>query len=133
MTMKNSKLLKLVLLVSGLIAIGIGAVILFMPATFYATYGIELGSDASLVNEIKAPGGGLLAMGLLMLAGVFIGDFAFASTVIASAVYSSYGLSRLLSMAIDGMPDGGLVAAAAFELAIGAVSLLALLRYRKTG
>ena len=130
--MKTSKLLKFVLLVSGLTAIGIGSAILFVPATFYATYGIELGSDASLANEIRVPGGALLATGLLMLAGVFLGEFAFASTVIAAAVYLSYGLSRLLSMAVDGLPDGGLVGAAAFELAIGTVSLLALLRYRKT-
>ena len=130
--MKSSNLLKLVLLASGLIAIGIGSAILVAPANFYATYGIELTGDASLASEIRAPGGALLAMGLLMLAGVFVAEFAFASTAIAAAVYLSYGLSRLVSMAIDGSPDGGLVAAAALELAIGAINLLALLRYRRT-
>ena len=130
--MKNSKLLKLVLLVSGLIAIGIGSAILFVPATFYATYGIELGSDASLANEIRAPGGALLAMGVLIVAGVFVAELTFASTVIAAVLCLSYGLSRLMSMATDGLPDGGLVGAAAFEFAIGAASLLALLRARKT-
>lgn len=128
--MKNSKILKLVLSASGLIAIGIGGAILFMPAEFYAMYGIELANDASLASEIRAPGAALLVSGLLMLAGVFVAKFAFVSTVIATAVYSSYGLSRLFSMAVDGMPDSGLVEAAAFELFIAATCLFALQRYR---
>ena len=76
--MNNSRLLKFTLLGSGLTAIGIGSAILLFPATFYATYGIELASDASLASEIRAPGGALLAMGLLMLSGVFVAGFAFA-------------------------------------------------------
>ena len=131
-TMKDSAILKVVLLVSGLIAIGIAGAILFAPEAFYATYGIELGSDASLANELKAPSGALLAAGLLILAGVFKSEFAFASTATASAIYLSYGLSRLSSMAIDGLPNDALVGAASFELIIGAVCLLALLRFRNT-
>jgi len=132
MTMKTSIPFKILLLVSGLIAIGIGGAILFDPASFFMTYGIELGNDASLFNEIRAPGGTLLALGLLMLAGLFSAEFRFTSITIAAAVYLTYGLSRLLSIAIDGWPDGGLVGAAAFELLIGAASLLALMRYRNT-
>jgi len=131
-SIKNSALLKVVLLLSGLIAIGIAGAILFAPEAFYATYGIELGNDASLVNELKAPSGVLLVTGLLMLAGVFRSEFTFVSTVTASAIYLSYGLSRLLSMAIDGMPNGALVGAASFELVIGTFCLLALLRFWKT-
>ena len=131
--MKNSTVIKLVLLVSGLLAAGVGGAILIAPADFYATYGIKLGGDASLANEVRAPGGALLATGALMLAGVFVARLAVVSTVIAAAVYLSYGLSRLLSMAVDGSPDGGLVGAAAFELTIGAISLIALLRYRMSG
>jgi hypothetical protein len=129
--MKNSKLLNGLLLISGLIAIGIGGAILFVPAAFYGTYGIELGSDASLINEIRAPGGALLVTGLLILPGAFVVEFAFASTVIAAAAYLSYGLSRVVSMSIDGMPDAGLVGAAGFELVIGVAALFALLRYRR--
>ena len=131
-TMKDSALLKVVLLVSGITAIGIACAILFAPEAFYATYGIELGSDANLANELKAPSGALLAAGLLMLAGVFNREYAFASTATAAAVYLSYGLSRLSSMAIDGFPTGALIAAASFELVIGTVCALALFRFRKT-
>jgi hypothetical protein len=52
------------------------------------------------------------------------------SLTTASVVYLSYGLSRLLSMAMDGLPHSGLVSAAGIELGIGAACLLALLRAR---
>jgi len=58
--MKNSKLLKSILNIFGLIASGVGAAILFSPVAFYATYGIEPGGNISLLNEIRAPGGALL-------------------------------------------------------------------------
>ena len=65
-----------------------------------------------------------------MLAGVFRTELVGVSLTTASIVYLSYGLSRLLSMALDGLPHSGLISAAGIELAIGAVCLLALLRTR---
>lgn len=128
--MNTTKALNCGLLISGLIAAGIGAAILVAPGPFYATYGIELGGDASLLSEIRAPGGALLALGLLMTIGAFVPALRFASTVVAAAVYLPYGLSRLLSMAIDGLPDTGLIGAAVLELAIGAAALVAVRRQR---
>lgn len=129
--MRISKPLKLMLLVSGLIATAIGGAILFIPDAFYSTYGIELSNNVSHINEIRAPGGALLAMGVLIMAGAFVAGLTFTSTVIATVLYLAYGFSRLLSMAADGLPDGGLVWAAGLELIIGTVSLYALLRASK--
>lgn len=120
------------LLASGLIAAGIAAMILFAPNTFYAGYGIEIGANVSLANELKAPAGLLLLAGLLMLAGVFRSKFAISSLATATAVYLSYGLSRILSMANDGVPHSGLVSAATIEVAIGAICFVDLMRHRKT-
>jgi len=129
--MKNSKLLKTTLFVSGLIATAVGAAILFMPVAFYATYGIELGDSVSLFNEIRAPGGSLLASGILMLLGAFVTKLTLTSAVVSSLVYLSYGLSRILSITLDGMPDQGLVLACVFEIAVGLVSVFALVKYRE--
>lgn len=128
--MENSKTLKSILFVSGLIAAGIGGAILFTPEVFYAPYGIDLGANYSLLNEVRAPGGALLASGLLILSGAFISKLAFASTLIGALLYLSYGLSRILSMAIDGMPDDRLVQATALELVIGLACIVALGKYR---
>ena len=129
--MQPTKTLRFLLISSGLIAIGIGASILFTPAQFHATHGIELGTDANLLSEVRAPGGALLVLGFLMLSGVFVKSFTLASTSIAAGVYLAYGMSRLLSIALDGVPDTGLVGAAAIELGIGAACAVALVRSRK--
>ena len=122
---------RLFLLASGLIAVAIAATILFAPDAFYAGYGIRVAGNASLANELKAPAGALLAAGLLMLAGVFRPRYAALSLATAVVVYLSYGLSRVASIVTDGIPHRGLVDAAAVELFIGAVCLLALLRVRR--
>ena len=70
----------------------------------------------------------LLVLGAMMLVGAFSRSFTLASTSIAAAVYLAYGASRLLSIALDGMPDPGLVGAAAIELVLGAVCAVALVR-----
>ena len=54
-----------------------------------------------------------------------------ASLATAAAVYLSYGLSRILSMASDGVPHSGLVSAAVIEVAIGAVCFVDLVRHRR--
>ena len=119
------------LLASGLLASGIAATILFAPDAFYTPYGIDVGSNVNLANELKAPAGVLLVAGLLMLTGVFRAELAVLSLTTATVVYLSYGLSRLLSMTTDGFPNGGLVSAAVLEIVIGVACLFVLVRLRR--
>lgn len=121
------------LLGSGLIAVGVATIILFAPGDFYAGYDIDISSNVSLVNELKAPAGVLLIAGLLMLVGVFRAQATVLSLTTATTIYLSYGLSRFMSMAIDGVPHSGLVGAAVLETGIGVICFLDLTRYRKTG
>lgn len=127
--MKNSIVLKIILFISGLIAIGIGGTILTMPAAFYATNGINLEGNINLLNEIRASGGALLASGILIILGAFITKLTFTSTVISTLLYFSYGLSRILSIVLDGMPSEGLVQAVILELIIGLFCIFAFLKY----
>ena len=115
---------RVVLLLAGFTAVGIPTAILLAPDAFYASYGISLGQDVNLANEMKAPMGLLVAAGLLMLAGAVRADMTIAALAIATSVYVSYGLSRVTSFAIDGLPNGALVGAAAFELMLGAACLV---------
>ena len=123
---------RLVLLLSGLVAVSIAGTILMAPDLFYAGYGIQVGSNATLANELKAPAGALLVAGLLMFAGVFRSKLIVVSLITATLVYLSYGMGRVLSIAIDGIPHSGMVGAAGIEIVIGAVCLLTLLRVRRT-
>lgn len=129
--MKNSKVLTAILIMAGLVAAVIGAEILFMPRVFYTGYGVELGGNLSLLNEMKASGGVLLASGILIMAGAFIIKLRFTATLVSTLIYLSYGLSRVMSIGIDGMPDGGLIQAAFMEIMLGLVSFFALLKYRE--
>ena len=123
---------RIVLLLAGFTAVAIAATIIAAPEAFYASYGISIGQDINLANEMKAPMGLLAAAGMLMLAGAIRADLTVASLAVATAVYLSYGLSRLSSMAIDGLPHNALVAAASFELLLGAACLALLMRARGT-
>lgn len=126
MSLKGLLTRKLVLLFSGLVASGIAATILFAPDAFYAAYEIELAGNTNLTNELKASAGPLFVAGLLMLSGVFRAKLTFVSLAAATAIYLAYGLSRFLSIAVDGVPHSGLVGAAIFEISIGVICLLAL-------
>ncbi|MEM1453374.1 MAG: DUF4345 domain-containing protein [Planctomycetota bacterium] len=123
-----TKTQRILLVVSGLIAAGIGASILATPAQFHATHGIDLAGDPSLLSEVRAPGGALAVLGGMMLIGAFVRSFTTASLAIATAVYLAYGASRLVGFGLDGMPHPGLVQAAVAELVIGAVCAVALVR-----
>ena len=130
--MKQSKVLKTILFVSGLIGVVFGGAILFMPVAFSATNGIDLSGNINLLNETRPAGGALLACGTVILAGAFLTELTFTATVISTVMYLAYGSSRLLSIAIDGLPVESLIQATIVETLIGMLSVFALLKYRKT-
>ena len=121
---------KLLLLVAGALLTLIGTLIIASPGEFFAANQIELGPNPSLLNELKAPAGLLLAAGIYMLGAVFARGLADTATALAALVYLSYAAARALSMGQDGMPAAGLVQAAALEAVIG-LACVALLVYRR--
>ena len=127
--MENSRMLKTVLFVSGLIATGVGGLILFTPQTLYVASGIELGHNIIQLSEVRAAGGALFASGVLIMSGAFVARLAFTSAMVSTVLYLSYGVSRVLSMAIDGMPSDGLVQATVLEMAIGLTGVFVLVKY----
>ena len=129
--MKNSKTLKATLIISGFIGVYIGVEILFFPISFYATSGIDLGSNVSLLNEIRAPGGALLLSSVLIIMGAFVPRLTFTSIILATLLYLSYGLSRILSMVIDGRPAEILIYVSALEIAIGLACAFMLAKFLK--
>lgn len=100
--------------------------LLFSPIVFQALSGIALANDPSVLSETRAPGGALLVSGFIMIMGAFIGSWTSPGLQLSSLLYLSYGLSRLVSMALDGMPHEALIQATVAELIIGALSLTAL-------
>jgi len=126
---------KAVLFVAGTLLVVVGVFIIFAPAGFYAANGIEVGTGASLMNELKAPAGLLLAAGLFMLGAVFVRRHADTALSLAALIYLSYAVSRAASIALDGVPAPGLVQAAVLEGIIGmaCVAVLMLRRSSQVG
>ena len=114
------------LFISGLLLLGIGGAILLVPHAFHAGNGIVLGNDPSLLSEIRAPGGLLAASGVIILIGAFRRPLRSLAMVLTVLVYGSFGLARLLGLALDGMPSSGLVGSTAIELVVAVVGLLIL-------
>lgn len=131
--MKNSKITNLILIGSGLVASVIGAGLLFAPVAFHGLNGIALGESVSLMSEIRAPGAGLLASGLLIISGAFASRMTFTATILATMLYLSYGTSRFISLALDGIPAQGLIFIAFFEIAIGLICAVVLIRQVREG
>ena len=99
--------------------------ITLQPHTFYASYGIALGENPSLLSELHAPAAGLTALGILMLLGIWrstMAQLAVASTLI---VFLAFPAGRFIGPAVDGMPSSGIIAALLFEVAIAALCLFA--------
>lgn len=121
---------KITLGITGLAALGIGLVIVTAPASFYATYGIILGSDPNLLSELRAPGANLAALGLIILAGAFRQGMHHLAAFLGATVFLAYAFGRIVSMALDGIPSSGLVQATLIELVIGGLCAALLWRGR---
>jgi hypothetical protein len=130
--MKNSRIHRAILLISGLIATGVGGALLLAPVAFHAGNGIDLGGQISLLNEVRAGGGALLACGVLIICGAFVTRLTFAAAVVSPVLYLSYGMARILSLALDGFPAEGLLTAMVVEVAIGMVGVFSLVKFQGT-
>ena len=111
--------------IAGTIAFGIGATILSVPHTFYASYGITVGTDPNLLSELRAPGAGLAAMGLLMIAGLIRSWLRTSAKLAALIVYVAFPIGRIVSWGIDGMPSTAIAAALALEIAVAVLCVIA--------
>jgi hypothetical protein len=110
---------RIVLLASGAVALAVGGASLFAPVAFRGQYNIDIGDDVNLLSETRAAGGAVLAVGLLLVAGAFVGRLAFAAALAGAVCYLAYAASRAVSAVLDGAPTGGLVAGGVVELALG--------------
>ena len=115
---------------SGVILLLVGAATLLQPHAFFASEGIRLGNAPGLLSEIRAPGGLLIGCAISILLGAFRQTLTQTPLMLSAIVYGSFGLSRLLSIGLDGLPSASLMGATAVELAIGGWCVVSLLRLK---
>ncbi len=122
-----SQIQNALLIVSGTLLIVIGVSIFLSPDKFYSSSNIDIGANVSLLNELKASAGFLLAAGLFINYSVFVKTYRDMALRLTVLIYLSYAVARAVSMVADGIPASGLVLATALEAAIGLGCLLVLL------
>ena len=120
----STLLLKTFLAVAGVIAVGLGTLILLVPVAFYASYGLNLTGQVTLLNELRSHGLSLIGIGLFIMVGALISRLTTTALAVSTFFYLSYGLSRLVGLALDGWPGQGLVMSGVVELAVGSLALL---------
>ena len=79
------------------------------------------------MSEIRGPGGLYLAGGITILLGAFRKTMVRLGLVLSLLIYGGIGVSRGVSLVLDGAPSSGLVAAMGIELLVGALALIALI------
>lgn len=117
---------------AGVTAAAIGLAITFVPASFYASYGITLDPDPNLMSELRAPGANLAALGLIMIAGAVKSDWLPVARLLAITVFFAFAFGRLVSWGLDGAPGASVQAALVIELIFGAFAWLASGRNKAT-
>ena len=128
--MKDSRFLRVALIVSGMTLTFVGTYTLISPAGFFELNGAELANDVNAMNFARAAGGLFLACGLLILSGLFVKRLTYTSSLLSAVVFLSYGCGRATSFIVDGAPSSELIRATSFELVVGIVALVAFLKYR---
>ena len=131
--MQLTRFQRITLGIGGVTALAIGTMITLAPHAFYASYGIALGQDPNLLNELRAPGAGLAVFGALMLAGVFRAAIASIALAVALTVFLAFPLGRIVGIVMDGMPSSSVIGALAFEIIIAALLLAAFKPTRTAG
>lgn len=127
--MKGTSGLKIILIVLGLTLVIFGGWRLGDPIGVYTFSGLALSNDAGLLSEVRGAGGILLASGLVVALGAFRHDWSRSSVMLATMVFLSLGLARLLGIVLDGSPGADVIMGMAIELVLGAVALLAIFKY----
>ena len=131
--MQLTRFQKITLGIGGVTALAIGTMITLAPHAFYASYGISLGQDPNLLNELRAPGAGLAVFGALMLAGIVRAAMAPIALAVALTVFLAFPAGRVVGIVMDGIPSGSVIGALAFEIIIAALLLAAFKPTRTAG
>ena len=129
--MKNSKVLKGILIFLGLFLIAVGSFRLIDPVTSFENLGMILNGDVGQLSEARGTGGVLLGFGLLIFLGAFKQKLTYTSTLVAIVLFFGFGIGRIMGVAFDGSPGNTLLTGIITEVAFGTLALFALIKYRE--
>ena len=128
--MINSKILKTFLFLSGTVVLVFGLLLIFAPVFLYAQDGVDLGTDPTLLNNVRASGGAFLSIGILILLGAVVEKLRYAAALLAPLAFTVLGLSRVVSVFTDGVPSEVIVGAIIFNFVFATAGIVVFAKYR---
>ena len=111
------------LAILGIILLLIGAYISMSPAEYLQQFGLGAHGNINFYSDLRSMGGSLLIFGLVALAGVFKKAFEDSAILMSTIVFAAYGFFRIAAIAIDGVPSGAILGAAAIEIVLALMGL----------
>jgi len=129
--MKNSKILKTILIILGLNLTIIGGWRLIDPVSFSEFNGHIMSNNVVLLNEARAVGGCVVGFSILIILGAFNQKLTFTSTIAAIVLYLSFGVARFISYTLDGNPGEMVMTGMIGEFVFGIAGVFALYKYRE--
>ena len=129
--MKNSKVLKGILIILGLNLVVLGSWRVIDPIAFSKFSGMILSADAGLLSEARGAGGAIVGFGLLIMLGAFKRKLAYTSTIVAVIVYLGYGIARVIGLVVDGNPGDKVLQGITGEFIFGLLAVFALIKLVK--
>lgn len=123
----NHKVISAYLFLAALVGIYVGGSLLFFPAELQAQSDILITSP-SQYSEARAPGAAIVSASIIALLGAFKAQWRKTALIVMTLFFTSYGLGRLMSLVLDGMPAEGLFYAMIGEIIMGVVAYALLLK-----
>lgn len=130
--MNTPKVVSVLLVLAGIIGVYVGGGLVFYPVELQAQSEIFISDNASQLSETRAPGAAILSASIIVLIGAFRTNWTYIALVLTALFFLSYGVGRLLSLVLDGMPAQGLLYAMIGEFLIGILALIALIKVKRT-
>jgi len=126
---KNSKFVKIVLMICGAVFILVGFFSLVFPIEFTARNNANIIGNINFLNDYRGVGGLMIGNGLLILLGFFRPSYTRMSLYVASFTFLAFSFGRIISVLVDGVPVENLLKATAIELILGFFAVVALKKY----
>lgn len=129
--MKNSKILKGYLFVSGLLLIYFGAATALMPIELKASFDIDIPRDINVLNDMRAFSTLSFVIGVFTVLGALKSKLTYAASLIVFIQFLALGCGRLVSILIDGAPVQGNLIGMSNEFFLGIVGAILFLKFRE--
>ena len=117
---------------AGAVLLAVGMPIVSDPVGYQASMGSRIPNDPTLLSDLRAQAGAILAFGLLMLLGAWRPRWTRVAATAGATLYLGYAAARVWSIAADGMPATALVGATALEGVLGLALALVAFRERRS-